>query len=121
MKDYETALSLVSSVNDERNQSLIIPETVLKELNDVLEKEDKREELQRLKVIMLECVGVCLYCYYIYLQDITELLEKNGKIAPKFHRKYLQLYYELDNCIKQVSDKSEFSQTSESLLNDVAS
>ncbi|XP_019857132.1 PREDICTED: uncharacterized protein LOC109585477 isoform X1 [Amphimedon queenslandica] len=83
LKDYETALSLVSSVNEEKNQSLMIPETVLKDFNDVLEKEDKREELQR-------------------LQEITELLEKNGKVSFKVVMQNLELYYHrLNNSIKQ--------------------
>ena len=66
----------------------MIPETVLKEFNDVLEKEDKREELQRLKVILLEFVS--LFYLYFYLQDITELLEKKGKISGKVEKAGIQ-------------------------------
>ena len=60
LKDYEPGLLLVSSLNEEKNKSILIPETILKEFNDALEEDGKREELQKLQVSMFETVGLFL-------------------------------------------------------------
>ena len=59
MKEYDSALSLLSSLTD-KSQSLLLRQGFLDEFTDVLKSEEKEEELQRLKVIWL------LFCCFYY-------------------------------------------------------